>query len=65
MYSKENILILFKKKILQIIWTRCWSFNVGPISSSLSWTNQKEKKKASLFTEEKYEALELDFLALS
>lgn len=46
-----------------MIGTRCWSFNVGPISSYQEQT--KKKKKASLYIEEKYEALELDFLALS
>lgn len=46
-----------------MIGTRCWSFNVGPISSYHKLT--KKKKKASLFTKEKYEDLGLDFLALS
>lgn len=47
-----------------MIGTRCWSFNVDPISSYYELT-KKKKKKASLFTKEKYEALEIDFLALS
>lgn len=49
-----------------MIGTRCWSFNVGPISSYHKLTKKKKKKKASLFTKEKYEdSFGTRFLALS